>query len=210
MSFCTQFCAEIARQLAPRIRPRYLALSDERTVTAIPEITDNGHRPPIPEKIPHVTIEIRSAETRQLVTAIEMLTTTNKGNGRQEYLARRDKYLSGTAHLLELDFLRCGPRLLSERSLPDASYFALLSRSDRRLQTQVWRIQLRDRLPVIPVPLLPEDAEVSLNLQSIFETLWDIFSYDLLIDYQKAPRVPFNDDDDRWADQLLRDAGLRK
>ena len=33
----TQLSAEIARQLAPRLRPRYLALTTERFVTVMPD-----------------------------------------------------------------------------------------------------------------------------------------------------------------------------
>jgi len=37
MNFHSQLCAEIARQLIPRLRPRYVALLNERFVTEIPE-----------------------------------------------------------------------------------------------------------------------------------------------------------------------------
>ena len=37
MNFHGQICAEIVRQLSPKIRPRYVALLTERFVTEIPE-----------------------------------------------------------------------------------------------------------------------------------------------------------------------------
>ena len=37
MSFHSQLCAEIARQLTPKLRPRYLARLTERFVTDAPE-----------------------------------------------------------------------------------------------------------------------------------------------------------------------------
>jgi hypothetical protein len=37
MSFHTQFTAEIARQLAPKLRPRYVALTTRRFVTEMPD-----------------------------------------------------------------------------------------------------------------------------------------------------------------------------
>src|SRR5262249_3761683 len=44
--------------------------------------------------VPHVTVEIRDVEHRHLVTAIEILSPTNKrGDGRREYLRRRDRLL---------------------------------------------------------------------------------------------------------------------
>src|SRR5262249_46036951 len=43
----------------------------------------------IPTPVPHVSIEIRDRAHRQLVTAIELLSPTNKrGEGRDEYLAK--------------------------------------------------------------------------------------------------------------------------
>jgi hypothetical protein len=53
--------AEIVRQLAPKVRPRYLVLPVEV----------------IPSPVPHVTIEIRDTATRELVTAIEVLSPTS-------------------------------------------------------------------------------------------------------------------------------------
>src|SRR6266403_3198531 len=66
MGVHTQLCAEIARQLTPRIVPKYVALTNERFVV---ETT---------EKVPHVTVELRDTANRQLVTAIEVLSPTNK------------------------------------------------------------------------------------------------------------------------------------
>jgi len=37
MSFYSQYCTEIARLLAPKLRPRYVALSMRRTVTDTPD-----------------------------------------------------------------------------------------------------------------------------------------------------------------------------
>src|SRR5882762_9227247 len=85
----TDLCAEIARQLAPKLRPKYVALSTRRVVLAPPDENEGwaGHRFPdvgilssqarnsspaaavasaplvlpvsFPEPIPHVSIEIR-------------------------------------------------------------------------------------------------------------------------------------------------------
>src|SRR5262245_10109319 len=104
-----QLSAEIARQLAPKVRPNYLALTTERVVCAEPEnvaVTTAGRYPDVgvvesghegaapaavsvasapfrlatvmPEPIPHLTVEIRDTADRRLVTAIEVLSPTNK------------------------------------------------------------------------------------------------------------------------------------
>ena len=97
---------EIVRQLAPKLRPNYIALPVERFVMEIS---------------PHVSVEIRDTSQRRLVTAIEILSPTNKrGAGHQEYLAKRQRLLLSTVHLLEIDLLRMGERVPMKQPLPDA------------------------------------------------------------------------------------------
>src|SRR5438552_1494862 len=105
MSVHSQLTAEIARQLAPKLRPRYLALTTERMVIDTPDdiavttvypdvaVQDTG-RPAsssrtvisaaplqlptvVPERVPHSAVEIRDTAHRRLVTAIEVLSPTN-------------------------------------------------------------------------------------------------------------------------------------
>jgi hypothetical protein len=107
-TFHFAFGAEIVRQLAPRLRPRYLVLPVERfvmetsddvaiTTSIYPDVgaakgireTPAGYSSSstaaplhlatvIPEAIPHISIEIRDTANRQLVIAIEILSPTNK------------------------------------------------------------------------------------------------------------------------------------
>ncbi len=104
----TDLCAEIARQLSPRLRPKYVALSTRRIVLAPPDESEglsclpfpdvavvSSHVPgcsagaavasaplvvaaSLPEPIPHVSVEIRDVAERRLVTCIEVLSPTNK------------------------------------------------------------------------------------------------------------------------------------
>lgn len=165
---------------------------------------------PIPAPIPHVTIEIRDVATRQLVTAIEVLSPTNKrGSGREEYVAKRQRVLRSTAHLIEIDLLRRGARVPMEGVLPSVPYFVILSRFESRPRCDVWPIAFDASLPSVPVPLLSGDADVTLDLQRAFSTVYDVFGYQLAIDYTKLPEVPLSPDAGAWADGLLRAAGLR-
>jgi hypothetical protein len=105
---------EIVRQLAPRLRPRYVALPVERTQQGSgvrgqrSEIFDHYNvlseqqtessvlltSIAIPTAIPHLSIEVRDTAERRLVTAIEILSPTNKrGEGREEYLTKRQRLL---------------------------------------------------------------------------------------------------------------------
>jgi Protein of unknown function (DUF4058) len=233
--------AEIVRQLAPRVRPRYLVLPAERFVMETPEsvaITTTDMYPDvsvaktpsmagashgtivapapielatiIPTPIPHVTIEIRDTANRQLVTAIEVLSPTNKrGDGRNEYLAKRRRILLSTAHLLEIDLLRQGQRVPMQKPLPRAPYSIILSRVERRPMTEIWPISLAEPLPVVPVPLLSDDEDEALDLQQAFAAIYDLLGYDLALDYSQPPEVPLPQEDAAWAETLLRAARLR-
>lgn len=214
--------AEIVRQLAPKLRPRYVALPVERfvleiaqgssssTLTTFPDVgiaetktvTHRGlatlaATPPlrmatiIPEQVPHVTIEIRDSQERRLVTAIEILSPTNKrGEGYTEYLKKRRQILISDTHLLEIDLLRRGTRVPMQKKLPAGQYFIFLSRAEERPITLVWPITLQQPLPTVPIPLLPGDADVLLDLQAAFTTAYDLLGYDLLVDYRTTPDVP--------------------
>ncbi|MGH2541721.1 MAG: DUF4058 family protein, partial [Ardenticatenaceae bacterium] len=164
----------------------------------------------MPSPVPHVTIEIRDTINRELVTAIEVLSPTNKrGRGRREYLVKRRHLLLSTVHLMEIDLLRTGLRVPIQQPLPAAPYFVFLSRDERRPLTEIWPIALSSPLPVVPVPLLPGDADVPLDLQAAFTAMYDLARYDLVFDYTQPPRIPLEGEAAAWAEARLREAGLR-
>lgn len=240
-TFHFAFGAEIVRQLAPRLRPRYLVLPVERFVleettdvlitnaslypdvgVVAPQPVDSSIAVPlmmeaplqlatvIPQAVPHVSIEIRDVAQRQLVTAIEILSPTNKrGEGRLEYLAKRRRLLLSAAHLLEFDLLRQGQRVPMQEPLPDAPYFVLLSRADHRPFLDVWPVALDQPLPTVPIPLLPGDADQPLDVQATFTATYDLLGYDLLLNYRDPPEVPLEVAASEWAVARLAAAGLR-
>jgi hypothetical protein len=75
-------------------------------------------------------------------------------------------------------------------------------------KSDVYRVSLRARLPVVQVPLRENDAEASLDLQTLIDAAYENGSYDRT-DYSKEPVPPLNEDDSKWADELLRGKGLR-
>src|SRR5438128_10997755 len=86
MTVHAQLTAEIARQLAPKLRPKYVVLTTERFV--FDEADDVAVATNVPTPVPHRTVEIRDTARQTLVTAIELLSPTNKrGRGHTEYLA---------------------------------------------------------------------------------------------------------------------------
>ncbi len=237
----TDLCAEIARQLAPKLRPKYVALSTRRVVLAPPDENEGlaGQRFPdvgilssqasglspgtavaaapliltasFPEPIPHVSVEIRDVAQRRLVTCLEVLSPTNKrGPGREEYAGKRWHILSSTAHLVEIDLLRVGRRFPTVEPLPAVPYFVFISQAGRRHEVEVWPIALEQPLPVVPIPLLPGDSAVTLDLQQAFTIIYDIIGYDDLVDYSQPPPGPLTPAETALVEEQLHRAGRRK
>jgi hypothetical protein len=69
---------------------------------------------------------------------------------------------------------------------------------------ELYPIPLRNRLPRIRVPLRPDDADVTLDLQAAFDRAYDSGPYPQRIDYHAnvVPALPHDDAD--WASALTR------
>ncbi len=161
-----------------------------------------------PEQVELITVEIRDAAQGRLVTAIEILSPINKrpGKGLEEYRAKRETVLSAHAHLLEIDLLRKGTRPPRLIGLPQSDYFVFLTRAERRNVTETWPVSVREPLPVVPVPLLPGDDDVPLDLAHALHTIYDEARYDLSIDYSQPPVPPLTQDDADWVQTVTNAA----
>ncbi len=146
---------------------------------------------PMPEEVPLLGVEIRDVAQRRLVTLIEILSPVNKrGTGAREYAERRIELLQTRTHILEIDLLRGGTRIELLAEPPPASYYVYLSRTERRPYTQIWPVSLRQRLPVVPVPLLSPDPDVVLDLQAAVDACFALVGYERLLDYASPPPPP--------------------
>jgi hypothetical protein len=106
-SFHAEFIVAIAHQLAPRLRPKYIAFPERKYISgaleevmvaakSVPDVSIKRTRTRVPDvvtatavapsvklrsrlatKVPHFRIDIRDVEQRRLVTAIELLSPTN-------------------------------------------------------------------------------------------------------------------------------------
>jgi hypothetical protein len=164
------------------------------------------------EEVPLLSLEIRDVAERRLVTIVEILSPVNKyGEGFGEYVQRRSGLLNTKTHLLEIDLLRRGARLPLQGAFPPAAYYVFLSRWQRRPVTQVWAVALRERLPVVPLPLLPPDPDVPLDLQAAVDACFDLVGYERLLNYNASPPPPeLSPEDATWVDTTLRGAHLRR
>jgi hypothetical protein len=160
-----------------------------------------------------VSIEIRRTDSLELVTAIEILSPVNKKPGHEahgDYLRKRRELLRSTAHLLEIDLLRGGQRPPLETAVPDAPYYLMVSREERRPKVEVWPLQLADRLPELPVPLLAPDPDAALDLAAAVAAVYERGGYEDLIDYrQSPPPPPLKTAERNWLGEILAEAGHR-
>lgn len=173
---------ETARSDASRISGA-VVLAPEPTLLTIPVPTEQRER----------YIEIYTRSDRQLVTVIEMLSPTNKrpnSAGRREYLDKRRQLLHARVNLVEIDLSLQGERTPTNEPLPEGDYYALIARGYRLPVVEVYAWKLGQPLPTIPIPLLREDPDVLLNLQEVYEQVYNRARYDLQLDFSQPLPEP--------------------
>ncbi len=82
-------------------------------------------------------------------------------------------------------------------------------RTTRRGMAEVYPIWLSQRLPVVKIPLRPDDADVPLDLQALVEQCYRNGAYEGTLNYAADPDPPLLGADKDWADGWLREKGLR-
>lgn len=148
-------------------------------------------------------LEIRDRASNRVVTVIELLSPSNKYSGpdREQYIAKRNLILYSRSHLVEIDFLRGGPRMPVD-GLPRCDYCAVVGRVEDWPRVGIWAWHLRDSLPVIPIPLSDGDPDAQLDLKAILDQVYDGGCYGDYI-YAGPPEPRLAPDDDAWAKGFL-------
>lgn len=166
---------------------------------------------PVPMTIKQGYLEVREIATREVVTAIEILSPVNKrsGKGREKYENKRNKVLGSSTHLVEIDLLRKGQPLPVYRNNRETHYRILVSRGNRRPTADLYSFNLPDAIPTFPLPLKPGDNEPLVDLQLLLNNIYDQASYDLEIDYQQEPIPALAAEDTVWLNNWLTEKELR-
>ena len=187
LDFHTEFLSALRHLLVPQVVPKYIVQFE------LPEQDV--------EKVPF--LEVRDRQGRELVTAIELLSPSNKraGDDREQYLAKRRELLRSPAHLVEIDLLR-GWTPMPQEGRPECDYSVLVSRAEKRRAADFWPIRLRNRLPVIPIPLRPPDAAAPVDLQEALHRAYDGPGYEHFI-YNGEPEPSLSANDAAWARQFV-------
>jgi hypothetical protein len=151
-------------------------------------------------------LKIIDSRDRRVVTVVEVLSPTNKlkGKDRDAYLAKRNEYLASEINLVEIDLLRSWERMpMGDSPAAPADYLVLVSRASEFPRAGLWSISVRDPLPEIPIPLTPQEPDVSLPLRTCFDRAFEEGRYYTEIDYAKPPIPPLTEPNASWARELL-------
>jgi hypothetical protein len=199
--FQLTFTVCLREALMRQLPPDHLARLDQPEALAGP--TANA------ERTSPCHIHVLRRKDNYIVTVIKILSPEDKrGGGHAEYAAQRRDVLLGGAHLVELDLLIRGRRVELHGPLPAADYVVLITRRDRASICYVYPFSLRDSLPTIPVPLDLPDSDVALDLQDVFAVAFSRASYDRLLQYHRPLTLPLSEEQKKWVQQRVRDAGL--
>jgi Protein of unknown function (DUF4058) len=228
---------QLARSLNPQLTPKYRAAVEKRVYTdavlvGIPDVSvfvKGANRTeaaaatltatvpqrvsvPMQEEVNESYLEIREVATGQVVTVIEVLSPKNKrsGEGRNQYNSKRNQILNSATNLIEIDLLRNGePPLIADAI--DAQYRILVSRASLRPGADLYGFNLRDRIPVFPLPLLEGDSppetlreqEPLIDLETLLDEVYEEAALALAIDYAVPPKIKLKEEDWDWVCSLL-------
>lgn len=144
-------------------------------------------------------IEIREAGTGRVVTVVEILSPANKrtGEGRKQYLAKRQNILSSNAHLVEIDLLRAGEAMPTVGGR-EASYQVIVSRIDQRPNAERYAFGLQEPLPCFLLPLDADAVEPVIDWKQLLDQACEDAALDSILDYGAAPQPPLSDADQTW------------
>ena len=223
----------MANQLQPQLDPRYVTSIEERVFIEGPQrripdlwveqLSEAGGGAAImtAEADTAVILEVEELEVHEtrveildaynelkLVCIVELVSPTNKipGPGRESYLTKQREILARDCHLVEIDLLRGGQRVLSApdwrvRRLGACDYLACVNRWPQRHRFELYPRLLRQRLPRLRLPLATPDPDVTLDVQAALEQVYVEGRYARRVRYDLPCDPPLADADQAWADQ---------
>jgi hypothetical protein len=157
-------------------------------------------------------VESREARGR-LITVIEVLSPVNKRQGWAEYRERQRQFLSAGVALVEIDLLRGGLQTVAigPDQLPPAEgtrYLVCVARPQATTQRrEVYLSPLRQRLPIIRVPLRYGDPDAPLAIQPLVDRCYRMGRH-WLTAYARPLDPPLPPEEATWASEQLQAAGL--
>jgi len=161
-------------------------------------------------------LEILSASGKRLVTAVEVISLTNKRageKGRKTYQQKQEEYRLANVNLVEIDLLRRGPHVTAtplprlQKVLGAFDYHVSVVTSGDVVSYHGAGIRLADRLPAIGIPLGPGVPAVTVDLQPMLDLAYDRSRYTMFFSYREPPNPPLTPEQQTWAEGILRAKG---
>lgn len=193
-------------------RRTYLLKPDDVVLIGRPDIAVIGPRPqqlpvqtglspavavlevdvPMNDEVGENFLEIHEVQTGKLVTVMELLSPVNKLNpkGRNEYENKRNEIFWSRPNLVELDLLRAGEPMTIVGPPVESDYRILVSRGDKRPHATLYAFNVHQPIPSFPLPLLPDDEEPLVELNTILQDMYTRARFDLRLDYSQPPIPP--------------------
>ena len=162
-------------------------------------------------------LEILSNRGKRLVTAVEVISLSNKWagrTGRKAYQDMQEEYALGGVNLVEIDLLRRGPHVTAtplsrlRRKLGPFDYHVSVMVAGERPTLHAAGIRLTDRLPAIGIPLDEGLPPVTIDLQPMMDTSYDRSRWTELVSYRDPPDPPLAAEQQAWASGILKEKGL--
>lgn len=150
-------------------------------------------------------VELWDKDDNELITTIEILSPANKRNpGYNKFIEKQELLHKRGVNLIEIDLIRKGKRRVKHPLAQSSHYLVTLLRAGN-IHLNVWAVDIKDKLPRIPVPLKAPDADVVLDLQRAFDELYEEGGYANSINYRKPPPPPaFSEEEQKWVDGILK------
>jgi len=198
----TNLIVAIRQFLTPILRPKYRIAIGQRIYQALlPTQEPLEGIMERPEEVVERYLEIRDTATQKAITAIEILSPTNKEakDDRQQYEKKRLTVLASATNLVEIDLLRAGKpfamKVVGQTEAKPSHYRIVISRSWQRPGADLYLFSVRQPIPAFLIPLRPGEQEPVLPLNRILHDLYDQGGYDLAIDYSQPAFPPLARED---------------
>ena len=161
---------------------------------------------PMAEEVKERYLEIREAQTGQVVTAIELLSPTNKraGEGREKYLRKRQQVLASQTHLVEIDLIRAGVPIPIEGAQERTDYRIVVSRAEQRPRAALYGFNVRDAFPVFALPLRDGAEGPLLNLKPLLDGIYERAGYGVRVDYGSVLKPALSRENQAWWNERRR------
>lgn len=187
----------------------------EGGTATLPGLVALGKKP-VSDPIEEPYLEIRSDRGKRLVTAVEVISVTNKRagkEGRESYQQKQQEYYLSGVNLVEIDLLRRGPHVTATplsrlRRLGQFDYHVSVLLAGQATTYHAAGIRLTDRLPAIGIPLDSRVPPVTIDLQPMLDTAYDRSRYSELFSYTDPADPPLTPEQQAWAEGILKAKGV--